>query len=308
MQEYKINETIILGIDHGYGNIKTRHTVTRTDVKKQDGKPVFSKNYVEYNGAFYIVGEGHKSFIPDKQDDMDYYILTLAAIAKELRQRELTNARIFLAVGLPLKWVQSQRESFRDYLMRDRHIQFRFADIEYDVYIEGCEVFPQCYSAVAENLREYTGINLLVDVGNGTMNVLYLNNGKVAESRAWTEKFGVSQCAQRIRNKIMDKTGEMVPDDAIDDYLKTGATDIAEPYVSLMKKAATEYVDEIFQRIKQYEFNDKMMKLYFMGGGAKIVRAVGTYDEDRTFFDHDICSTAKGYEYFCYMKLRHNNK
>lgn len=106
----------------------------------------------------------------------------------------------------------------------------------------------------------------------------------------------------------MDKTGEMVPDDVIDDYLKTGATDIAEPYASLMKTAATEYVDEIFRRIRQYEFNDKMMKLYFMGGGAKIVRAVGTYDEDRTFFDHDICSTAKGYEYFCYMKLRHNNK
>lgn len=59
MQEFRINETIILGIDHGYGNIKTRHTVTRTDVKRQDGKPVFSKNYVEYNGAFYIVGEGH---------------------------------------------------------------------------------------------------------------------------------------------------------------------------------------------------------------------------------------------------------
>ena len=79
---------------------------------------------------------------------------------------------------------------------------------------------------------------------------------------------------------------------------------------------ASEMTDIVKEHLKQC-FNerkpvgaavhDKMMKLYFMGGGAKIVRAVGTYDEDRTFFDHDICSTAKGYEYFCYMKLRHNN-
>lgn len=36
---------------------------------------------------------------------MTLIIVTLVAIAKELESRGLTEARIHLAVGLPLKWV-----------------------------------------------------------------------------------------------------------------------------------------------------------------------------------------------------------
>ena len=46
------------------------------------------------------------------------------------------------------------------------------------------------------------------------------------------------------------------------------------------------------------------MKLYIMGGGAKVVEPVGDYDSDNVTFNHDIRANAKGYEYFCYMKLR----
>ena len=46
------------------------------------------------------------------------------------------------------------------------------------------------------------------------------------------------------------------------------------------------------------------MKLYVMGGGAKMVEMFGKYNPDRVTFNHDICANAKGYEYFCYMMLR----
>ena len=44
------------------------------------------------------------------------------------------------------------------------------------------------------------------------------------------------------------------------------------------------------------------MKLYVMGGGAKVVEFVGNYDHDNVIFNHDMRANAKGYEYFCYMK------
>ena len=46
------------------------------------------------------------------------------------------------------------------------------------------------------------------------------------------------------------------------------------------------------------------MKLYIMGGGVKVVELVGDYDSGNVTFNHDIRANAKGYEYFCYMKLR----
>lgn len=205
-----------------------------------------------------------------------------------------------------MKWVQAQRESFRQYLMQNKIVQFRYKGRQYEVEIAGCTVMPQCYSAVAENLKDFKGMNLLADIGNGTMNIMYLNNGRAMESKSWTEKLGVFQCMQRIRNKVLDETGTNLMNEVIENYLRTGETDIAEPYASLMKEAAVSYVQEIFQRLKDYEYNESLMQLHFMGGGARIVEAVGEYNRERTHFNHDICATAKGYEYYCYMILRHS--
>ena len=90
IREYNMNGTIILGVDNGYGNVKTAHRVFPTGIVKCDSEPVLSKEYIEYDGAYYIIGEGHKGFVADKQEDDDTYIMTLAAIAKELEAHPLT--------------------------------------------------------------------------------------------------------------------------------------------------------------------------------------------------------------------------
>ena len=226
---------MIIGVDHGYGNIKTAHRVFPTCVTKSDKAPIFSRDYLEYKEKFYIIGEGHKGFMADKIVDEDYYILTLAAVAMELKERGLTGGRVHLAAGLPLKWVKEQRESFRDYLMQNTHVDFKYKGQEYKVDFTGCTVMPQCYAAVAENLRDFQGMNLLVDIGNGTMNLMYLNNGRTMESKSWTEKFGVHQCSIAIRNAVTDATGDRIDDLIIDNYLRTGETDVGEPNASLIR-------------------------------------------------------------------------
>ena len=115
---------------------------------------MLSKEYIEYDGSYYIIGEGHKGFVADKQEDDDTYILTLAAIAKELEARGLTETRIHLAVGLPLKWVQAQRESFKKYLTRERYVSLKYKKVDYLIEIVDCTVMPQGYAAVAENLKD----------------------------------------------------------------------------------------------------------------------------------------------------------
>jgi hypothetical protein len=72
-----IKNTIIIGIDHGYGNIKTANFITPTGITAYDTEPLFSGNILVYDGIYYRIGEGHKAFIPDKATDNDFYILTL---------------------------------------------------------------------------------------------------------------------------------------------------------------------------------------------------------------------------------------
>lgn len=106
----QFNDITIIGIDQGYGNMKTANTIFPTAITAYDTAPMFKGDVLEYGGRFYRVGEGHKGFVADKSTDGDFYLLTLAAIAKELEQYRLFTASLCLAVGLPLSWVGSQRE------------------------------------------------------------------------------------------------------------------------------------------------------------------------------------------------------
>ena len=87
MEGFNINGKILIGIDHGYGNMKTRHTVFKSGVKCYSTEPAIASNVLVYDGKYYVIGESHKVFIASKNEDEDYYILTLAAIAKELSFR-----------------------------------------------------------------------------------------------------------------------------------------------------------------------------------------------------------------------------
>ena len=46
---------IVIGIDHGYGNIKTASSCFRTSVKAYDTEPTFTSNMLVYNGRYYII-------------------------------------------------------------------------------------------------------------------------------------------------------------------------------------------------------------------------------------------------------------
>lgn len=86
--------------------------------------------------------------------DNDYYILTLAAIARELNIRKLACARVHLAVGLPLTWVSEQKETFRAYLLQNEAADFSFRGVDYHIEFAGADIFPQGFAAVADRLRE----------------------------------------------------------------------------------------------------------------------------------------------------------
>ena len=155
----------IIGIDHGYGNIKTANTVTPTGVNIFDTEPTFEGNVLFYDGQYYRFGEGHKPFISDKTEDGDFYAATLLGIAKELSREKIYEADVHIAAGLPLTWVKNQRESFREYLMKNPDVTFRYRKKLYKIHIAGCSIYPQGYAAVIGKLGEMNGVNMLADIG-----------------------------------------------------------------------------------------------------------------------------------------------
>ena len=235
----QFNDITIIGIDQGYGNMKTANTIFPTAITAYDTAPMFKGDVLEYGGKFYRVGEGHKGFVADKSTDGDFYLLTLAAIAKELEQYRLFTASLCLSVGLPLSWVGSQRESFRQYLMQNETIRFRFNGNLFQLRIVGCKVYPQGYAAIVQQLADFEGEHLLADIGNGTMNLLYLTDSQPQESRCWTEKIGVNQCMIRAKEAVLRRFGSKISDSTVEQILRTGTAKIDADYLACIREVAS---------------------------------------------------------------------
>ena len=291
------NETVmVIGIDHGYGNMKTATRCFPSGVARYDKEPIFQNNLLVYNGMYYQIGEEHKEFCAEKTQDEDYYVLTLAAIARELDGKGMNQAKVHIAAGLPLTWVATQKEDFQKYLLQNECVDFTFRNKEYHVEFAGADIYPQGFAAAFYRLQDFKGINMLVDIGNGTMNIMYINEFRPVLSNCYTEKFGTHQCMLAVRETILRQFGKALNDATIERVLREGTADIAPRYLNSIRQTASEYVDGIFRRLREHEYDPELMRLYVLGGGGCLVRNFGKYEKGRVFFNDDICATAKGYE------------
>ena len=304
MEHYNCKGKEIIGIDHGFGNTKCRHVVFRSGVRAYDAEPPMTDDALYYDGKYYVVGEEHKGFVSDKSQDEDYYILTVAALAKELEFRHIAECEAVLAVGLPIQWISTQKDSFRNYLMRNELIEFRYHGQDYLVRIDDVQVFPQGFAGVVQRLGDFKGLNVLADIGNGTMNTMLIKDGKPMVNRCYTDKLGVEQCIIRMSNEVLAVSGFSLPYDSFEDFLRRGNADLPERYTTVMRKAAEEYAASILAKLREYEFNPEIMRLTVTGGGACILKHFWDGSDGRVRYIEDICATAKGYELLALNNLK----
>ena len=301
MKDFK--NKVIIGIDHGYGNIKTANHIFKTGVMEYDAEPLFTNDMLVYGGKYYTIGEGHKEFKAEKQSDDDYYFLTLAAIAMELDDNDLTEADVFIAAGLPLTWTSGQKAEFAAYLTKNERVSFVFRKVRYRIRIVGAKIYPQGYAAVAGFAGSMKGVNMVADIGNGTMNTLTIINGAPQQGRMFTEKFGTHQCTLAVREQFMRQTRREIDDAIIEEVLINGKANLSDADLKIIKATATEYVNNIFRRLREHGYDDKSTTLYVTGGGGCLVKNFYDYDKSRVFFVDDICAAAKGYEHMAELQL-----
>ena len=301
MKDFK--NKVIIGIDHGYGNIKTANHIFKTGVMEYDAEPLFTKDMLVYGGKYYTIGEGHKEFQAEKQSDDDYYVLTLAAISMELEDNDLTEADVFIAAGLPLTWTSGQKADFATYLTKNERITFVFRKVRYRIRIVGAKIYPQGYAAVAGFAGSMKGVNMVADIGNGTMNTLTIINGAPQQGRMFTEKFGTHQCTLAVREQFMRQTRREIDDAIIEEVLINGKANLSDADLKIIKATATEYVNNIFRRLREHGYDDKSTTLYVTGGGGCLVKNFYDYNKSRVFFVDDICAAAKGYEHMAELQL-----
>ena len=176
-----MSNPITIGVDHGYAQIKTAHFTFPTGLVEYEHEPYTQRNVLEYGGRYFVVGSGRQPLQRDKTRTEDYYLLTLAAIARELAYRGAErSATVHLAAGLPLTSFGRDKKKFRDYLFRDGQMaSFRYDGVDYAVTISEVSLFPQGYAAVLTQTELLDEPSVIVaDIGGWTVDLMRLDNRK----------------------------------------------------------------------------------------------------------------------------------
>lgn len=291
------NKLEIIAIDHGWSNIKTVNTVFTTAVKRIANEPGIFDNILQYEGKYYSVGGKRLEVKDTKVTDDSFYLLTLAAMAKELKIRGKYSADIFLSVGLPLTRFGAEKENFIKYLSQKREVVFKFEKQTYRVNLVKVSVFPQCYAAVADRMAQYDRKHIVVDIGSWTMDLMTIKNMKPELSECDTRPMGLITCMHAINKECVAKYNCEIDESELEYIMKTGICNMDDKYAEVVEGEIRKFASKVFNTLREFNINLDITPITFVGGGATVMKIYGGMDSKNINYIEDIKANAKGFEY-----------
>ena len=296
-----MSDTLTIGVDHGYAAMKSAHVSFPTGLVEYEHEPYTQQDVLEYGGKFYVVGSGRQPLQKDKTLTEDYYLLTLAAVAKELACRKAdATASVHLAAGLPLTSFGRDKKKFRAYLLRDgRPVFFRFEGSAYTVRITEVSLFPQGYAAVLTQpdlLNEPSVI--LADVGGWTVDLMRLDNRIPNAATCRSLELGMIRCLDEIAEQVRRNLGLSMTAAQIESVLCGEASSVDDNAKQIIHREADGYARRLLSAIAESGLDARAMPAVFLGGGAALLkrRVRATEGLCRPVILDDVCLNAKGYE------------
>lgn len=292
---------MVIGIDHGYYAIKTKQVCFPTGIIRYEYEPYTMQNVLQYQGEYYVCGIGRQTLVKDKTANDNYYLLTLAALAQEIRKRKgERTAKVVLAAGLPLTGFGREKQKFKEYLFQKQLIRFLYEGERYEIQIEDVKLFPQGYSALAlypEYLKDEPSV-LLVDIGGWTVDLMRLDNAVPNAATCRSLELGVIRCIDEILEQVRRNTGLSITETQVERILQGKSCSMPAEVVSLIEKQGRLYIEKILSAITEAGFDLRAVPSIFMGGGAAIFQhRVSTQDRlCRPIYLTDIHANAAGYE------------
>lgn len=242
----------VIGIDHGWSMVKTATQVFATAVKEIPNEPPMRNDILEYNGKFYSIGERRLEVRSGKTENENFYLLTLAGIAKELRQRGKREANIYLAAGLPISRFSDEKKEFIEYLSKNKEISYRFEDDFFHIRIMHVAVFPQCYAAIVSRIMEFSQRVVIVDIGSWTIDIMPIENKKPVNGECISLQNGLIPCMRKVNERCYRQYNTELDESLIQRYMRFTDAEVDDEYLELMKEEIQAYVDGVCREGKEF--------------------------------------------------------
>ena len=286
-----------IALDHGWSSIKGEHIFMENLVTPVDYTPLTNNGLLEYRGRKYIIGQGRLGKQATKTENDNYFLLTLAGIAKELSyQRIEKTTHVELYAGVPLTMFGAERKAFREYLWHKEQLSFTFEGVHYCFYLDKVKIYAQCYAAIANRMGDMNRLRC-VDLGSWTMDVLSVKDKIPMDKDAYTYEVGLITAFERIKKDGLPKVHCEIPEEDITDYIKGNITSVNDEFIPIIEKGLQEYADNVEAKLREIKVDLKHENIIYVGGGASVMKKFGRTKGMNIQYVTDVKANAIGYRY-----------
>lgn len=300
----KKGDKTIIGIDHGYGYIKSAQTIMKSGIKELPIAPPFTEDLLEFNGNIYVVGQTRTEHSADKTINQEYYILTLASMAEEMKKGKVSKLdNVIIAAGLPYSFISAQKNSFRRYLTKNKNIDFKYEGKKYHIGIKDAKIFPQGFPVIAKQLGKYKGKTVsIADIGSRTIDILTFRDGKPLYEMCFSiDNKGTLDCIDMVMKYHLAKFQQEIQEEDIQRIFQDKTVTLSKESVKFVKELIKMYIDDVMKQIVGKGVTGETI---FCGGGATVVKNYYKNLPDTCIIQEDIHCNAAGYEMLAFNTLK----
>lgn len=301
---------MIIGIDNGNSDLKTRNHVFTAGLSSHDYKPAMAEDVLFFRDKYYTLSSERIPYTRDKTKDDQCFILTLFGIAKEILSREAHSFEnvVDLGVGLPPEHYPTLMERFGKYFKKyGEHLEFEYRGKTFKIHMRSVHVFPQCYAAAvfrSKEIARYSRI-YIIDIGGYTLDYLLLSDGKPDLSQCRSLDLGVINLYNEIKKRVNTSFEMRIEDSHIIDVVQGKETVLPTDVLSAIREEVKRYSEKVLNQIRENKIDLRANPAIFVSGGSLLIQEylqkAGLAKID---FIEDVSANAKGYEVFIESLLK----
>lgn len=315
-------KTNIIAVDTGNRYMKTKHFTFTSGLVAHGTVPpaVGTVDTIKYDGRYYSLTHSRDAYRRDKTTDENYFVLTMAAIAKELIETgeyapgETVTERVTLAMGLPVAHLQKMKEKYAAYFQKDGNkMEFEYNSQKFNIIIDAVHVWPQGYAAavVDKDYNKFADYQraYIIDIGGYTTDVCVFHNGMSDMNYVESINMGAIHLNNKVIAAIQQEAGVELDDIGVESLIKKDPKIKNEELFRITDEAKQLYANELMRKLTEKGIDFVTSCLIFMGGGSILLQ-----DNIRTFVKHDmlyfidnINANANGYEKLSRAVIKRQN-
>ena len=104
------------------------------------------------------------------------------------------------------------------------------------------------------------------------------------------------QCVRQLNGEV-DET-------EIQNIMRYGRSDIDDEYLAIIKAEIEDFVEKVYNSIREFGYNLKTTPIVFVGGGAVVMKNFSNHEAKNISYILDVKANARGYEQLAIMGLK----